>query len=770
MLKKLLKVVFVFFALPAIWYFSMRLKWMESLEDLTMQARYKIRGDLSEEQLAEKTGKAPLNLFYVLADNDFVKQAGEIPIPRYFYAKAMYALQKYSEPAVIASDVYLGTREYSTLIDKEKVKSDEELCYKYFSALNHCVLGGWFNCDGNAKQAFLQNEYPLPLIKEGFIQFDRIHTPILPEKKMVGPAIKIGIMNPSISVDSDDRTRWIPLYVRTNKLIFYTLSLEALRQAFYADGTLEIYGDDADEERYQGQHSILILDKSISVQRKIPLEERQLLDINWFSSWETSSDKRVSIMQVLKHCQVLEDAASTAKAKSDALQFFQQFKSSVIFFGESFAKGKMIKTLIDPGWVPSISAHMNAFKTLYWENYIQHLPEWALFLIIFTLNFLIVSIVLYSDVFGKCVKLFIGLIIIYFLLAFYLFGYYAPTLHLALPICAPFCAILTLWTIGSVYQMIIERYKTMRLTRVFSNYLSPELVANMLSKQEDPKLGGVEKNLTAYFSDIQNFSTFSELLDPESLVALMNEYLTTVTNEIIKLGGTLDKYIGDAVVAMFGAPFTVENHPAKACMAACMIQKHQAFLREKWKRDSRAWPKEILGMRTRIGLCSGDAVVGNMGSTSRFNFTMMGDTVNLAARCESGAKSYGVYTLAAEETYKNVVAVTDEFAFRFVDRIIVKGRKHPSGIYELVGLRDDLRQEHFDCLERFEKGIHFYLSREWGQAMSCFRQSAELEPLQPGRDVSISANPSLVFLQRCEYMMDNPPPEDWNGVFVMKTK
>ena len=214
----------------------------------------------------------------------------------------------------------------------------------------------------------------------------------------------------------------------------------------------------------------------------------------------------------------------------------------------------------------------------------------------------------------------------------------------------------------------------------------------------------------------------------------------------------------------------LSKHPINACLAACRIQDKQAYLRQRWALEHPTWPKNIFQMRTRIGLCSGKAVVGNMGSNMRFDFTMMGDTVNIGARCESGAKSYGVYTLVAEDTYNAVIRETQQFTFRFIDRIVVKGRQHPLGVYELLGITSELKQPTFDCIENFEKGIHFYLSQDWAHAIECFQRSAEMEPRIPERDPGIFTNPSLVFAERCRYMQQNPPVEDWDGVFVMKTK
>ncbi|NNE91595.1 MAG: adenylate/guanylate cyclase domain-containing protein, partial [Verrucomicrobiales bacterium] len=264
---------------------------------------------------------------------------------------------------------------------------------------------------------------------------------------------------------------------------------------------------------------------------------------------------------------------------------------------------------------------------------------------------------------------------------------------------------------------------------------------------------------------------FSEELDAPKLVQLLNEYLGPLTDILTYNGGTLDKYIGDAVVAMFGAPLPYEDHALRACLTAIEMQKKQAELREKWKKDG-DWPKVVPRMQTRIGLNTGEAVIGNMGSPRRFNYTMMGDSVNLAARCESGAKSFGVYTMVTEMTHDHARKTSpDQIAFRFLQKLIVKGRSEPAGMYEIVGLKSELPQETADCLGLFEAGMEKYLARDFDAARAKFQQSAEREAFQPGdSSLDIETNPSLVMIERCREMAIAPPAEDWDGVYVMKTK
>jgi adenylate cyclase len=201
------------------------------------------------------------------------------------------------------------------------------------------------------------------------------------------------------------------------------------------------------------------------------------------------------------------------------------------------------------------------------------------------------------------------------------------------------------------------------------------------------------------------------------------------------------------------------------------MQMRQAELREKWKAQGTRWPPLVHAMRTRIGLNSGRVVVGNMGSHHRFNYTMMGDAVNLAARCESGAKTFGAYAVATGSTVSSAREKGCECVFRLLDCIVVKGRREPAEIYEIVALSPaHLPTDAARCLELFETGRGHYLRQEWEAAIRCFEEAAPLEPLQPGRDVGVESNPSLIMAGRCREMRDHPPGRDWDGVYRMKTK
>jgi len=343
--------------------------------------------------------------------------------------------------------------------------------------------------------------------------------------------------------------------------------------------------------------------------------------------------------------------------------------------------------------------------------------------------------------------------------------------HTVLPMAAPIGATFTASFLMIGLQLLEEEKQKGRIKGMFGTYLSPQLVERMIESREEPRLGGHEEEITAYFSDIQSFSTISEALESGPLVELMNEYLTACTDIVQEEGGTLDKYIGDAVVAMFGAPVAFPNHAYRACIASQRVHKRLGELRAKWKEEGRKWPEIVPQMQSRIGLNSGRMTIGNMGSRTRFDYTMMGDNVNLAARMESGAKAYGVYTMVTESTK---VACEqkggDRLVFRYLDRIVVKGRSQPVPVYEIVGLKEDVTPSTQNCLSAFAQGIDRYLGQDWDAASRHFVASAPLEPNLPGQTPGVETNPTLVMVKRCEELKHRPPGPNWDGTFVMKSK
>jgi adenylate cyclase len=339
------------------------------------------------------------------------------------------------------------------------------------------------------------------------------------------------------------------------------------------------------------------------------------------------------------------------------------------------------------------------------------------------------------------------------------------------PWVAPTCGFAGLQFVVIGRRVWQEQKTKQEIKGMFGAYVSPHLVDRLVKSGTPPQLGGHVEEITAYFSDIQGYSTFSEKLSPDRLVTLLNDYLTVCTDIVQEEGGALDKYIGDAVVAMFGAPIPLPDHGYRACVAALRVQRALDDQRRRWAAEGETWPLTVREMRSRIGLNSGRVIVGNMGSRTRFNYTMTGDDVNLAARMESGAKSWGAYTMCTAATKELCEKHGgDRVVFRALGRIVVKGRAQAVPIFEIVGLKEWVTAETRTCLELFSAGLERYHARDWDGAQALFAQSEVLEPNRPGRDPGVASNPSLIFLGIVQHYRTEPPPPDWNGVYVMKDK
>lgn len=304
----------------------------------------------------------------------------------------------------------------------------------------------------------------------------------------------------------------------------------------------------------------------------------------------------------------------------------------------------------------------------------------------------------------------------------------------------------------TVYRYMTEEKEKRFIKGAFGQYLAPSVVNQLLRDPSMLKLGGERRVLTAFFSDIQGFTSISETMTPEDLVALLNEYLTDMSNIIHKYEGTIDKYEGDAIVAFFGAPVPQEDHARRACLASIEMQEKLVAIRGVWPGQG----KPVI--HVRIGLNTGPMVVGNMGSKERMDYTIMGDSVNLAARLEPANKGYGTYMMMGEETYKQA---SDHVEARELDLLQVMGKKEGVRVYELVGRKGEVDSLKMEAMKLYTQGIEAYRKMEWDAAMDLFKRALSLN----GDD-----GPCRVYIQRCEEYKTAPPPQDWDGVYVLTRK
>ncbi len=317
----------------------------------------------------------------------------------------------------------------------------------------------------------------------------------------------------------------------------------------------------------------------------------------------------------------------------------------------------------------------------------------------------------------------------------------------------PLLQVLGMFLTATTYRVFSEERAKRKARESFSRFLAPAIVDEVLGREGSLQLGGEKRELTALFADIRGFTTISERLDPHVLLDLLNQYLTPMTDIIVsRHQGTLDKYIGDAIMAFWGAPKAQPDHALRACQAALDMLTELEQLRKGWAAGG--MPDVDIG----IGLNTGPMSVGFVGSQDRFyNYTILGDAVNLASRLEGANRQYGTHVIIGQNTYDQV---RDQVVVRPLDLVRVKGKQEPVRIYELVSMAPGTAAD-AAFLEAFGWGYGAWQAQRWDEAIARFR---EADRLRGGDECS------RVYVARCERMKREPPGPDWDGAYTMESK
>ena len=311
---------------------------------------------------------------------------------------------------------------------------------------------------------------------------------------------------------------------------------------------------------------------------------------------------------------------------------------------------------------------------------------------------------------------------------------------------APLLAVWGLqFAMGAALQKSVQRRKSRMITDLFGKYLAPDVVRELLQDDLSDRLAGRHCDITILFSDLREFTSLSEKLGPTSTGHLLNAYFDVMIPLVFKHQGTLDKLIGDAIMAFFGAPLEIADHPGEA--AACALAMLAAIDNFRQKNIPGA-----AGLDIGIGLNTGRAIVGNLGSKEFMDYTVIGDSVNLASRLESMNKVYGTHIIVSEFTAGQI---QDQFKLRLLDTVKVTGKETPVSIYELMASRESCAPELKDLAARYELGLLHYSQRNWSEALKNFREALKIHPAD---------QPSQMFIQRTEAFLKAPPPDGWNGV------
>lgn len=441
------------------------------------------------------------------------------------------------------------------------------------------------------------------------------------------------------------------------------------------------------------------------------------------------------------------------------------FKDKIVLVGSTMPEDKdLFPTPIakgehdDDNKMYGVEIHANVIQSILDGNFIWRQPLWMTALIVFGLS-------LFTFVFTEGLKairtkysvlieiLGVALVLAELFLVYWLSLQLFIKENFLTDMTSPFLAIIVCYVGSTVYSYISERKQKVLIKNMFSRYVNPTIVDELVAHPEKLRLGGERKDLTVFFSDIENFTQISEQMLPENLVAILNEYLSEMTAIILSNDGTLDKYEGDAIVAFWGAPIPQTDHAYRACKAALHMQKRLEELRIGWRRENQPL------LNTRIGINTGELIVGNMGGATRFDYTVIGDSVNLGARLEGANKVYRTNIMISESTYKQVEG---KIYARELDLLVVSGKTEFIRVYELIGLVGDQVPEVFQRLiDLYCSGLDLYRNRNWDEAILKFREALELVP---------GDYPSQIHIERAEAFKAFPPPDDWNGVFILQTK
>jgi adenylate cyclase len=313
-------------------------------------------------------------------------------------------------------------------------------------------------------------------------------------------------------------------------------------------------------------------------------------------------------------------------------------------------------------------------------------------------------------------------------------------------------------------SFVREQQQRKQIRTAFSQYMSPALVAQLAHSPEKLVLGGEEREMTIMFSDMRGFTSISETYksDPQGLTALMNRFLTPLTNAILDRKGTIDKYMGDAIMAFWNAPLDDKQHQLNACEAALdMLERVDALNQERME-EAEEEGRPFIPLNVGVGLNTGTCVVGNMGSDMRFDYSVFGDSVNLASRLEGQSKEYGFPIIVGSTT---ALAVKDRFAILELDFIMVKGKKEPEVIYAIAGRQDTAQSGRFQRLRNLTiEMLACYRSRDWEGALAAIERGRRTDEVH---SLELLFN---LYEARIRNFKEEPPPADWNGAYALLTK
>ena len=441
---------------------------------------------------------------------------------------------------------------------------------------------------------------------------------------------------------------------------------------------------------------------------------------------------------------------------NDKYSFFnpQTFKDKIVLFG-AYSKSMndmQITPLSSEFPVYGVKIHANAIQTILDQKFLRNFTTTEKIIFVILLAFLASFVFMLTKIRWSVLFL-VGVPVVYSLLAPFAFskGIIFDLTHPYLLLPAVFVSVY-------LFRYVTEIKARLKLKGNFAKYVNPAIVEQIAANPDGVKLGGQKREVTIMFTDIAGSTSIAEKLSPESMIALLNEYLDAMSNVIMEEGGTLDKFEGDAIMAFFGAPIPQEDHAVRACRAAIKMRVRLAELQSEWdKGGTLPGGEKYPQIDFRCGINTGEVIVGNIGSNDHFNYTVIGDDVNACNRLEGANKEFNTKTMISEKTYLKTGGLLN---CRWLARVKVVGKNEPIKVYELRGEKAELNGPD-QLAEGYNEAISLYYSRSFIEALAKFDVILKVFP---------DDGPSKYFRQKCDVFSKMPPPTDWDGVVDLISK
>lgn len=638
---------------------------------------------------------------------------------RDIYAKVLENINKY-HPKVVVFDFFFRT--------SRDVATDNVL-KKILSEATSPVLIYW----GDASKYDPQKGY--------YVQLQDIY-PFEPPLELFTQLENIKIAMAKVISDTDNVIRkMLPILVNENGGYYENFAFTIARIALDAEEKPQSPLITPDEYQMKLKNGKII---------KIPLQDGQMF-INYVSvPWKKS-------FNAIPFIDVYNEQYTDQNPE-------KLFKDKIVLIGPTatYFKDIQLTPMSKKDLMTGIEIHANALQTILDQKFLRNLTFAEKGILIIILAFTAAFTFMFTKIRWSLLYL-VGVPAAYTAAAKPMFdnGIILDLVH-------PFLTVIVTFVAVYLYRYVTEFKEKLALQGAFSKYVNPGLLKQITEHPESLKLGGEKREITVMFTDIVHFTTISEKLKPESLVALLNEYFQAMSDVIMAEGGTVDKFEGDAIMAFFGAPVAQPDHALRATKAALKMRIKLNEVLEKWKEakpGSDGTPANLLPggepkpeIDFRCGLSSGEVIVGNIGSLNRFNYTVMGDIVNLGSRLEGANKKYSTHVMMSQKTHE---IIKDQFETRELDIIQVMGKTEPIKVFELIAPKGELPQNVLTLLQQYTEAMELYHNRKFAEALAKFTDILKTFP---------EDGPSQLYRQRCEVLRDFPPKPDWNGVFEMGSK